>query len=294
MWRWVVTVSAVALLLWLPATSFARDTTDTGGPQTERGTSPQTAGLLRFGAGYGTEGGSTAVRRVQVRLRTLGFQPGPVDGLFGPLTQGAVLRFQRARGLVADGVVGPQTRKPLLARSAGRKNASGDHTRRTSGADGRQHAARDRAGSGRPGPVEARPPQTPAPDSGGARDVAAGSRSSGLAPGLAAGLGALAMALLLGGLWMRDRRRGGGTPAGHRGEPSRPPGSGVRLGMACAALLAVLALGVAAGALFAKQAAPGGRDSNDTAGAAAVFEPIGADGAAASGQRRENRSPGSP
>jgi peptidoglycan hydrolase-like protein with peptidoglycan-binding domain len=49
-----------------------------------------------------------AVKRVQRRLHVK-----PVSGLFGPLTEKAVKRFQRRRGLTADGVVGPQTREAL-------------------------------------------------------------------------------------------------------------------------------------------------------------------------------------
>src|SRR5690606_5624782 len=50
-----------------------------------------------------------AVRRLQERLRSLGFDPGPVDGVYGYLTMGAVRDFQRACGLGPDGVAGRRT-----------------------------------------------------------------------------------------------------------------------------------------------------------------------------------------
>ncbi len=49
------------------------------------------------------------VRRIQARLKELGFYDGPVDGLFGPRTREAVGRFQEARGLPRVGFVGPRT-----------------------------------------------------------------------------------------------------------------------------------------------------------------------------------------
>jgi N-acetyl-anhydromuramyl-L-alanine amidase AmpD len=51
----------------------------------------------------------------QRRLQAAGFDPGPLDGVFGPKTLGAVIAFQRSRGVTADGIVGPRTWAALLA-----------------------------------------------------------------------------------------------------------------------------------------------------------------------------------
>lgn len=51
----------------------------------------------------------SAVSTLQARLTTSGFNPGPVDGVFGTGTDTAVRAFQRGRGLVADGIVGSLT-----------------------------------------------------------------------------------------------------------------------------------------------------------------------------------------
>ena len=70
------------------------------------------APVLAQGAGMGAKP-SAAVRRVQRVLHSRGYslgRPG-VDGRFGPLTDAAVRRFQADRGLAADGIVGPKTRK---------------------------------------------------------------------------------------------------------------------------------------------------------------------------------------
>lgn len=50
-----------------------------------------------------------AVKAMQRRLADLGFDPGPSDGIFGPLTEAAVKAFQSARHIDVDGIVGPQT-----------------------------------------------------------------------------------------------------------------------------------------------------------------------------------------
>ena len=51
------------------------------------------------------------VAAVQVALKRVGLYNATVDGVRGPLTKAAIVRFQRRRGLSVDGVVGPQTRR---------------------------------------------------------------------------------------------------------------------------------------------------------------------------------------
>lgn len=50
-----------------------------------------------------------AVRKLQEMLNVKGYTCGSVDGIFGSKTKAAVLAFQKANGLGADGIVGPLT-----------------------------------------------------------------------------------------------------------------------------------------------------------------------------------------
>ncbi|OKH55782.1 cell wall-binding protein [Calothrix sp. HK-06] len=61
--------------------------------------------------GKGDEG--EEVRNLQERLRVAGYYYGNSTGIFGPITEDAVKRFQQAYKLEADGLVGPATLRRL-------------------------------------------------------------------------------------------------------------------------------------------------------------------------------------
>ena len=90
------------------------------------------------------------VRAVQRRLATLGFDPGPIDGAYGPATERAVRTFQSSAGIEADGVVGPETRA-ALARAHPRPDSPGSQIGRRALIEARRWlgTAEDPAGSNR-------------------------------------------------------------------------------------------------------------------------------------------------
>lgn len=50
-----------------------------------------------------------SVAELQALLKNRGFDPGPIDGVFGPVTEQAVMAFQKQAGIAVDGLVGPIT-----------------------------------------------------------------------------------------------------------------------------------------------------------------------------------------
>lgn len=65
------------------------------------------------------------VRRIQNKLKSLGFYAGSVDGIYGAKTQSAVKKFQASVGLTADGIAGPKTLLYLGLDSSGSSSSGG-------------------------------------------------------------------------------------------------------------------------------------------------------------------------
>ncbi len=59
------------------------------------------------------------VKILQTHMNRLGFNSGPVDGILGPITDGAIKRMQKFLGTDQDGLVGPITRS-LINNSCGK------------------------------------------------------------------------------------------------------------------------------------------------------------------------------
>ncbi len=68
--------------------------------------------LLKLGAA------GSAVVALQRSLRRHKFDPGPIDGEFGPATQAALMAFQRGESLLPDGIAGKATAAALGLPSA--------------------------------------------------------------------------------------------------------------------------------------------------------------------------------
>lgn len=83
-------------------------------PVTETAYTPSqtsTNGLLQLGDV------SAEVSELQSQLQALGYYDGPISGSFGSQTQSALMAFQQAQGLTADGIAGPRVTSALSSSS---------------------------------------------------------------------------------------------------------------------------------------------------------------------------------
>lgn len=62
-----------------------------------------------------------AVRSLQMRLKRAGYNPGPIDGKYGPKTAQAVKEVQKRSNIAIDGITGSQTRNALKKALSNRK-----------------------------------------------------------------------------------------------------------------------------------------------------------------------------
>lgn len=78
------------------------------------------------------------VRKIQNRLKELGYLSGSADGIYGTATQKAVVSFQKQNGLSADGIFGQNTQELLYSPSAkaapAAKSSSGSSAKKESSA----------------------------------------------------------------------------------------------------------------------------------------------------------------
>jgi peptidoglycan hydrolase-like protein with peptidoglycan-binding domain len=98
--------TGTALGIWGAATAPAGGTATGGGTSAPApSTGGATAGCaINSALRRGSSGAQ--VRCLQSRLTALGYPVGPLDGAFGNMTHNGVVRYQRAKGLLADGIVG--------------------------------------------------------------------------------------------------------------------------------------------------------------------------------------------
>lgn len=65
------------------------------------------------------------VRQIQTKLTELGFFSDKIDGIYGEKTKAAVIRFQKQKGLTADGIAGTKT---LAALGIGGSSGQGQYS----------------------------------------------------------------------------------------------------------------------------------------------------------------------
>jgi hypothetical protein len=161
------------------------------------------AGAVRRGSGR--ERPSQRVREIQRRLTRLGYEPGPVDGRFGPRTQAAVGWFQLKHGLPVTGVATVATARHVRDRSRSGPEETGTQTQ------DRNESSRSAAVPDAPGRDDTATPEAQTEPAAAGRDTSDDAQAWWLP--LLVAVAASALTLLAVALWQRLRgRRGGDQP----------------------------------------------------------------------------------
>ena len=94
-------------------------------PNTIAGSASETGKSISVLSKRGSTG--SEVRQIQTKLKNWGYYTGNVDGIFGKLTEAAVIKFQKYNGLSADGIAGPQTLAAMGISSSSSSGSSGSN-----------------------------------------------------------------------------------------------------------------------------------------------------------------------
>lgn len=117
----------IAIAAALSANAFAAG--DYSAPQRQsQGATPESA-MSKSGGRQAHAQPSEVVKQVQQELKQQGFDAGPVDGQWGPLTQQGVKKFQESKNIRASGQLDEQTLSALgiqeQSSATGSSNAGG-------------------------------------------------------------------------------------------------------------------------------------------------------------------------
>ena len=115
-----ITLLAVSTVVGLSA--CGDKTTDTTTTSAAASSTTTTAAVTTTTSSAESEATKKFDEQIQRELQEVGCYTGSVDGILGPKSDAAILEFQRAEGLEADGELGPETEAALKqAVAAGKK-----------------------------------------------------------------------------------------------------------------------------------------------------------------------------
>src|SRR5215475_5866862 len=114
--------SSFLMFATAPLVSAQQENPDAAGKQTIT-QSPQTTPTPSYSdkssmhhsmSGKGNVVSKAKVREVQSALKKEGFDPGPIDGMMGPMTINALRNYQSQMGMQVTGTINAETEKSLM------------------------------------------------------------------------------------------------------------------------------------------------------------------------------------